>query len=142
MHALIDQILDDSSLQRSVHFLPSDLSIDILVPLAGVLLEYPAVYVPESNDQTLFLPGVPLDIYHCVLVFDTGHGVQSLPAGYQHTLLNFSCPVPLTNDCPDLAPEQIIRNLQARFTSRLQKAKWECSVHIYREQKTMDRVAL
>ncbi|KAK0221625.1 hypothetical protein IW262DRAFT_1375276 [Armillaria fumosa] len=73
--------------------LPSELPVEITIPLAAVLLEYPVAYVP--NDATS--PARQnLDVYECLL----SEGV---------TIVKFSCPSSLADR------ETITKSLRLRF---------------------------
>jgi hypothetical protein len=112
--------------------LPPDLDLGILVPLAGFLLEYPAVYVP-SAEQTTFLSGVPLDVYECNLV---GSGDE------RHVLLKFSCPHHLGVQHPQVAPPALMRFLYDRFTPQLGLVAGGMVLTVNHNIQTHDRVAL
>lgn len=116
------------------------------VPLAAVLLEYPIAYVPAHADQTVFLAGVELDVYDCVLSFsqapdgrDTG-GDHNGP--YEHRLLKFSCPSRLAEEAPNLLPTRLIESMLARFEPRLDAAGCQCSLAVRHATETHDRVSL
>ncbi|KAK0187841.1 hypothetical protein F5146DRAFT_1141299 [Armillaria mellea] len=73
--------------------LPSELPVDITVPLAAVLLEYPVAYVPHGGISP---ERQNLDVYECLL----SGGV---------TIVKFSCPSSLVNR------ETITKSLHLRF---------------------------
>ncbi|PBK97406.1 hypothetical protein ARMGADRAFT_1060622 [Armillaria gallica] len=73
--------------------LPSELPVDITVPLAAVLLEYPVAYVPHGAVSP---ERQSLDVYECLL-----------PGGV--TIVKFSCPSSLVNR------EIITKSLRLRF---------------------------
>ncbi|KAK0487669.1 hypothetical protein IW261DRAFT_1327286 [Armillaria novae-zelandiae] len=73
--------------------LPSELPVEITVPLAAVLLEYPVAYVPNG---ALSPARLNLDVYECLL----SGGV---------TIVKFSCPASLVNR------ETITKSLRLRF---------------------------
>lgn len=122
------------------------IDITVSVPLAAVLLEYPVAYVPLDADQTVFLTGVGLDVYDCVLTFsripdshDTGRG----PDGpYEHRLLKFSCPSRLAREATTLLPTTLIARMQAKFGPRLDAAGCQCNLTVRHATETHDRVSL
>ncbi|KAG7445748.1 uncharacterized protein BT62DRAFT_932914 [Guyanagaster necrorhizus] len=73
--------------------LPSDLPVDVTVPLAAVLLEYPIAYVPHG---AILPERQSLDVYECTL----SGGV---------TIVKFSCPSSL------VSREIITQSLRLRF---------------------------
>lgn len=111
--------------------LRDDLTQDILVPLAAVLLDFPVAYVPVSAEQTSFLSGVPLDVYECFM-----HGSGS------HTVLKFSSPCSIGARHPELGPERLIIALKAYLQPRLDKVGWAAPLDVVHRIETLDRVAL
>ncbi|KAK0202006.1 hypothetical protein DFS33DRAFT_1386291 [Desarmillaria ectypa] len=73
--------------------LPSDLPVDITVPLAAVLLEYPVAYVPHG---VIPPERQSLDVYECLL-------------SGRVTIVKFSCPSSL------VSREIITKSLRLRF---------------------------
>jgi hypothetical protein len=145
--ALLDQI--------KVSCLKSEVLLDLasladtpqvaLVPLAGVLLEYPVAYVvpPEA---TAYLSQVLLDVYECAFHFDQS-GITSIER--QHTLLKYSCPNVLGSAETSLHPDTIVELLRTHFEARLNQA-WEQHapndpvprLSVHHTTVTLDRVAL
>ncbi|EGO23800.1 hypothetical protein SERLADRAFT_392261, partial [Serpula lacrymans var. lacrymans S7.9] len=87
------QVLDEfhsvPDLQSALSMtLPSGLTQQTLVCLAGLLIDYPIAYVPRSQDQTSFLSNIPLDIYEVILEVDENVSRSEK----QHTVLKFTCP--------------------------------------------------
>ncbi|KAI5121088.1 hypothetical protein M0805_008601 [Coniferiporia weirii] len=119
--------------------LPDDLTTLTLIPLSGFLLEYAVAYVPASPDQTIFLGGVPLDVYECTLLTKQpcAKGVPT-----RHTLLKFSCPAHLGGSCTSLRPDAIVARLNELFRIRLDKAGCDWPIRTTHSVVTQDRVAL
>jgi hypothetical protein len=119
-------------------FLPH-LALDVLVPLAGFLLEYPIAYIPASSGQMSFLSGVPLDVYACMI--DLG-----IPFYKEHTLIKFSCPSQLGAEYPHLSPGIMAQRIRERFMPRLKKMDHTfckaIDIRVKHEVITQDRVAL
>lgn len=111
-----------------------DLTQEVLVPLAAVLIEYPVAYVPFSAEQTSFLSGQPLDVYECVLLYAKGQ--------HRHTLLKFSCPSIIAAQNHFFSPNAVVERLKSRFTPRLQRVDESWSVDVVVSSETHDRVAL
>ncbi|RDB17984.1 hypothetical protein Hypma_000744 [Hypsizygus marmoreus] len=119
--------------------LPSELTPEMAIPLAAVLLEYPVAYVPSSLSQSSFLSNVPLDVYECVLTFNGRQTV--LPS--KHTLLKFSCPSELGKEHPDrLGNAHVTVSLKEKFKHRLQSSGIGASLEVLQNCQTLDRVAL
>lgn len=118
--------------------LPCDLTARTLVPLAGFLLDYPVCYVPASDDQTVFLSGVSLDLYDCVLVNE--RNPASIPV--QHPLFKFTCPASLGDRHRDLNRHSILDALKRSLTTRLVTLSSPFSLKIIHDTVILDRVAL
>lgn len=118
--------------------LPCDLTARTLVPLAGFLLDYPVCYVPASDDQTVFLSGVSLDLYECVLVNE--RNPASTPI--QHPLFKFTCPASLGDRHRDLNRHPILDALKRSLTTRLVTLSSPFSLKIIHDTVILDRVAL
>ncbi|KAL6304358.1 hypothetical protein BKA93DRAFT_289752 [Sparassis latifolia] len=113
-----------------------------IVSLAAVLLEYPVAYVPASMEETSFLAGVRLDVYHCTLSWSHA---DHRPSGFistEHTLLKFSCPSIIGDANADLSVRQLVERLQTRFDPRLRQAGFSGTLRIIHTVETLDRVAL
>jgi hypothetical protein len=78
-----------------------------LVPLAGVLLEYPVAYVVPPNTDA-YLPGVALNVFECTLA-----------DGRDYSWLKFSCPAALGEHDLCYSPSNMLATLHARFGPRL-----------------------
>ncbi|KJA21246.1 hypothetical protein HYPSUDRAFT_216543 [Hypholoma sublateritium FD-334 SS-4] len=103
--------------------LPTDVTVQVAVPLAALLLDYPIAYVPSvSNPHAL--SGCPLDFYECVLISSAhechsdakSHAVQRK----EHTIMKFSCPAQLQDMDPEhFQPASIVSQLNEVFSKRL-----------------------
>ncbi|TFY78947.1 hypothetical protein EWM64_g5068 [Hericium alpestre] len=82
-----------------------------IIPLAALLLEYPVAYVPISPEQSIFLPGVQLDVYTCMVGMP---GDGDAP----HPLLKFSCPTLIGTQHLQLSPPAMRLRLEQRFEPR------------------------
>lgn len=110
----------------------------LMVPLAGVLLEYPLAYVPGSragSHSEGYLSGVPLDVYECLIQNSTTGG------GFESTLLKFSCPHTLGQKYPELATGTVHERLYTRFNQRLRSANLG-NLSVNHSIVALDRVAL
>ncbi|KLO15974.1 hypothetical protein SCHPADRAFT_938288 [Schizopora paradoxa] len=137
------QYFEDSS--HSIYRFPPNLGRQILIPLAGVLLEYPVAYMPTSDEQTIFLPGVALDVYHCTLSLECAHDLKkaALPNTIaEHSLLRFSCPVCVGESNKPLSPSSIERQVGGLFRDRLSLLEDKWTLKMSHEIVTLDRVAL
>ncbi|KAL0961112.1 hypothetical protein HGRIS_006089 [Hohenbuehelia grisea] len=128
-----------------------------LVPLAGIILEYPLAYVPADNPSPgtstqTFLAGEPVDVYRCLLkATGTSHNDRdaSSPSVLPHSLLQFSCPASAGEMHPCLAPERLIACLGAHFTARLEgepsdrvDGQGQLMVEVKHTREVFDRLAL
>jgi hypothetical protein len=130
---LLDYIVESSHAATIV--LQEELTHVQLIPLIGVLLEYPVAYVPARVEQTIFLTGVPLDIYECKLSrIDDGTEIGAL--------MKFSCPVEAANSAPWLNPSCLRQRLIDRIQDRLDRYDDRCKLAISHNTQTLDRVAL
>lgn len=118
--------------------LPCNLTARTLVPLAGFLLDYPVCYIPASDDQTIFLSGVSLDLYECVLVNER----KPTSISAQHPLFKFTCPASLGDRHRDLNRHSILDALKRNLTSRLVTLSSPFSLKITHDTVILDRVAL
>jgi hypothetical protein len=133
-----------------------------LIPFAGLLLEYPVSYVPISNQQTAFLPGISLDVYEMVIRCDSSclsprlenirarYATGANSSSYQHTFLKFSCPCLIGSDPHHaaLSPSNLRDRLFAQFSRRLAEMigmpvpEGAEYVSIRHKVELLDRVAL
>ncbi|KAI6042676.1 hypothetical protein EDC04DRAFT_911132 [Pisolithus marmoratus] len=118
--------------------LPGDLTQELLVPLAGILLDYPVAYVPVSAHQSTFLAGEPLDVYE-VAFNSPSAGLSSLQGG-RFVFIKFSCPRRVAEKDSILSPACLLLLLEHKFERRLESIGASVSVRHYTE--TLDRVAL
>jgi hypothetical protein len=133
--AVLQSLLIPRSYLPTSITLPGDLTPEITVPLAALLLEYPVAYVP-SLEQLPFLSNVPLDIYECILLFN------GISAG-NHLLLKFSCPSNLAEEHPGrLGSSHIVARLKANFGGRLEESLPGATFHVTHSRDTKDRIAL
>jgi len=114
-----------------------ELTPEVMIPIAAILLEYPVGYMPTSSNQTAFLSGEPLDVYVCHLLVHGGIQLQ-----HPHTLLKFSCPCAIGIEHTKLSPEQLIDRMKGRFIPRLKKAADSITMDILVSIERHDRVAL
>ncbi|KAI6130003.1 hypothetical protein EV401DRAFT_683121 [Pisolithus croceorrhizus] len=119
--------------------LDKDLTVELLVPLAGILLDYPVAYVPISAQQNIFLPGEPLDVYE--VAFNSPSADSSLSLGAsEFVFIKFSCPRRVADKDSTLSPACLLMLLEHKFGPRLENIGASVSVRHYTE--TLDRVAL
>ena len=133
--------------------LQEDLKLDVTVPLAAILLDYPIAYVPivtEGSLSAVFLSGVPVSTYECILT-NSRWDADKVPPASQHgfpegtvSVMKFSCPKVLegSSGCR-LSPEVISNGLKCLFEERLKEIGldyWE--VIIVSQSVTFDRLAL
>ena len=110
--------------------------LDVAVPVAAILLEYPVIYVPTSANQSTFLSGEPLHVYECIL----NNEIQcTLPQG--HSLLKFSVPCRVST-IRRLSPENIENKLKALYETRLKDCGCNLTLTVRHDTKVFDRVAL
>ncbi len=103
------------------------------------------MYIPTSEEQSVFLPGVALDVYKCSLSLDCGHELEGAvrpKALAGHSLLKFSCPVSLGQIATSLAPSNVKAYVEALFHARLHPIEDNWSLEISHSIVTLDRVAL
>jgi len=109
--------------------LPSGLEPRTVIPIAGVLLGYPVVYVP--NTDGVFLAQASLDVFACRVRAPT----------WEYVFLKFSCPAALAAAHPEqLAPTHIVASLKTRFEPRLKELG--LGLIVEHSIEIMDRVAL
>jgi len=128
-------------LQTSI-VLPGHLTQQTLIPLAAFLLEYPVAYVPASSEQTIFLNGVPLDVYECFVELHPSFILRGKPAILSHTLLKFSCPSTLCLENDRLSVAVLKEQLRDRFKSRSENIEEYYRLEVRHDMKTLDRVGL
>lgn len=119
--------------------MPDDLTQELLIPLAGILLDYPVAYVPMSAQQNTFLPGEPLDIYE-VAFKSLSADFSSSSGTSEFVFIKFSCPRRVADKDSTLSPACLLRLLEHKFRPRLENIGASVSVGHYTE--TLDRVAL
>lgn len=110
--------LEEMSPEDTFVPVPTNIGIDILVPLAAFILEYPVAYVPNPK-QTTFLSQVPLDV-HEVIISSSGTSHFQLEAF--HSLLKFSVPRHLALSHPACEMKTLQRSLQEVYTRRAHDA--------------------
>jgi hypothetical protein len=111
----------------------------LLVPLAGILLEYPVAYVLVgiNSADSVSLSSIPLDVYECLIQHGAAHPL--LP---KHTsLLKFSCPQSIALRDPTLAKDVMIEKLVKRFNPRVYGANMGHLI-VNHTVQTMDRIVL
>lgn len=119
--------------------LPQGLTQDVLVPLAGFLLEFPVAYVVPSEQQASgFLGDVPLDVYEC----DVLRGNNAHASSETHVLFQFSCPCNVGLDHEELSLGAMSRRVCERFASRLDSLGANATLKVKHYIVTQDRVAL
>ncbi|KAI5896704.1 uncharacterized protein SCHCODRAFT_02493516 [Schizophyllum commune H4-8] len=120
--------------------LSSDADIDILVPLATFLLEYPVAYVPNPKHH-LFLGQIPLDVHEVILL--AGPTLRSSRNVTSHRILKFSVPCHIAAAHPHLAPATLQQTLREVYMQRVQEAFGaDFSVSTLHTTTTEDRLAL
>lgn len=119
--------------------LPDDLTQESLIPLAGVLLDYPVAYVPVSVHQSTFLDGEPLDVYE-VAVDNPSRDFSSTPVTSEFVFIKFSCPRRVGEKDSSLSPSCLLLLLKHKFGFRLENIGASVSIRHYTEK--LDRVAL
>jgi hypothetical protein len=123
--------------------LPDSLHFGITVPLAAVILDYDVAYVPaleiaKSSAFPIYLSGVPVTTYECLLSWDTEDHETS-----RIMVMKFSCPKPLEEiDSKRFSTETISKRVSDRLRSRLQEAGVKASVKILHETVVHERLAL
>ena len=98
----------------STYSLPPDTTLEIAVPLAAILLDYPIAYVPPASQDVTSLTNVPLDFYECLLTFGNEPDGQNTKC----SIMKFSSPSGIAQD--ELRPERMVERLQQFFSSRLE----------------------
>ncbi|KAI0699296.1 hypothetical protein C8T65DRAFT_659832 [Cerioporus squamosus] len=119
-----------------------DRSMGDMVAFAACILEFPVAYVPISEPTGgAFLAGVPLDVYDCVLVRDTGRAAEAQARSEVQSLIKFSCPQAIGLEVPELSPKSLVDRLSARFAERVEHATSFAFV-VSHFVETLDRVAM
>jgi hypothetical protein len=113
------------------------IGLEVAVPLAAILLEYPIGYVPKEAYFS-HTSRIALDIYNCLISLepDLDGSTSSQPPAKQHSFLKFSCPAAL------LDARVIINMLKVHFTPRLQHLGKNTTLMIQHTTETLDRIAL
>ncbi|KAL1758443.1 hypothetical protein FB107DRAFT_288557 [Schizophyllum commune] len=120
--------------------LSGDADIDILVPLAAFLLEYPVAYVPNPKHH-LFLGQIPLDVHEVVL--SAGPTLRSSRVVTSHSILKFSVPCHIAAAHPHLSPVTLQQSLREVYVQRVQEAFGaDFTVSTVHSTTTEDRLAL
>jgi hypothetical protein len=111
-----------------------DLTLETVVPLTAILLDYLVAYVPYPSHANT-LSGVPLDVYECTLTISR----HDSTADWKHSFIKFSCPTTSRADFTQLKSENVILKLAATFADRLGITRG-ASIHVKHSSETMDRV--
>ena len=95
-----------------------------MVAFAACILEFPVAYVPvlEGSEAGVFLAGVPLDVYECILLWHPTRAAQAHVEHEPQTLVKFSCPQAIGRNVPELSPARLAELLAARFEERVGSA--------------------
>ena len=116
--------------------LPSDTTIETIVPLAAILLDYLAAYVPYPSYPNT-LSGVALDFYEYILTIPSHDSMLDL----NHSIIKFSCPASLRENFAQLKPETVILKLTVMLADRLSVAgAGGVTIHVKHSSETVDRV--
>jgi len=142
--------IDSAQSLPEVVILPFD-SAELLVPLAGALLEYPVAFVPpDSSTETCYFAGETLDFFEVTLrslTFDPPSTPTTRP------LIKFSCPTSAYASTPPKGLEVPITRstltdqIKRRWTERLRtecfSGEWDTvRVDILVYSKKVDGIAL
>ncbi|KAJ8080552.1 hypothetical protein PM082_017386 [Marasmius tenuissimus] len=139
-HTSVDTASDECP---STIALPTELLFDVMVPLAGFILEYPVALSPtpvSGSDMSAFLSQVPLHVYECALDLDT-----DTAGSRRHLLMKFSIPSVLASVHPFIfSPSIVTSKLETKLKSRLEQAFSGSvpSLTVVYNTVTLDRVAL
>jgi len=106
-------------------------TLETVVPLAAVLLDYLVAYVPYTSYPNT-LSGVPLDVYECILAIDSR----------EHSIIKFSCPATVQEfGFAQLKPENITLKLAAMFADRLGAARaGGATIHVRHSSEMVDQI--
>jgi hypothetical protein len=108
-------------------------TLETVVPLAAILLDYLVAYVPYPSYPNT-LSGVSLDFYECILTIP---GRDDL----KHSFIKFSCPTTLREDLTQLKPDTITLKLTAIFADRFGTARTgDVNIRVKHSSETVDRV--
>ena len=144
---LLQSIETNSDGQPHPILLPGGIRMEDAVPLAALILDYPVAYVPTSppgNTAPVFLSGVPVRTYECVVTF----GSHSIPSGSfarreRSSVMKFSCPQSLEEEEAILLPQAVVDELTCLFEGRLAKTGDESAkFEVVCSSMTFDRLAL
>lgn len=116
------------------------LTEELLIPLAGAVIDYPVAYFPAFSTQTSFLEGEALDIYTVSFEWITKTSDFMLGSGREHVLLKFSCPQVLTSNHTELSPSSMIPKLRVKFSASLERIG--ACISVTHRTETRERVAL
>ena len=134
LHLLSNSFIPQPSSSLSFT-LPAHVSLETVVPLAAVLLDYAVAYVPSAGYENV-LSGIPLDFYECILAYHKAGGQEAT-----HTVMKFSCPAGLAQGGPT-GSERIIQALQTMFAERLLSSGDETmAVTVVYTVQSLDHVA-
>ena len=134
LHLVANSFVPQPSSSRSFT-LPAHVSLETVVPLAAVLLDYTVAYVPIAGYENV-LSGIPLDFYECILAYHKAGGQEAT-----HTVMKFSCPVGLAQGGPT-GSERIVQDLQTMFAERLLSSGDETMVvTVVHTVQSLDHVA-
>ena len=128
--------------------LPESLGFDVTVPLAAVILDYDVAYAPVISSHfgsfPMFLSGVPVSTYECILHLELDvAGLSNPPEMSRITVMKFSCPKPLEDVNPQrFLPDVISERLTNRLRSRLTETGVKAAVEVIHETAVYERLAL
>lgn len=129
-------LVQSIELPLSFSLLSDITTLETVVPLAAILLDYLVAYVPYPSYPNT-LSGVPLDFYECILTNPDHDSTVDL----KHSFIRFSCPTTLPEDFTQLKPENMTRKLAATFADRLGMARaGGATIHVKHSSETVDQV--
>lgn len=141
------QMIETESNRTDPILLPDDVWMDDAVPLTALILDYLVAYIPTSDPgkiAPIFLCGVPVRTYECVVTFDA-HPIPSGSSAKRErtSVMKFSCPQSLEEEEAMISPQVVVDGLSSLFEGRLtqigdESAKFE----IVCGGVTFDRLAL
>jgi hypothetical protein len=152
VHALIHQLSEQCSNSWNIELnlgVYAETPEVALIPLAGLLLEYPVAYVVAPDSQA-YLSRVPLDVYECTLQLNGNEDQKG------HSVLKFSIPETLGNTDQVWRPGNIMAELHSRFSPRVNLGSPTSPrtssprssndstniLHVHHHTVSLDRVAL
>lgn len=134
LQVLVGLLPLSQSVELPLSFSLSDLTLETVVPLAAILLDYLVAYVPYPPYPNT-LSGVPLDVYECILTISS----HDSTADWKHSFIKFSCPTTSREDFTQLKSENVILKLAAMFADRLGTTRG-ASIRVKHSSETVDRV--